>query len=191
MAWSRTLNMMRIRTAVQGNKCRFGRFGRDMDGSTAIEFAMVAGPLFFLIGCIIELGTMLFVEYTLQNAVQEAGRVLRTGQAQTMSGEDFKETICSRTAAIRACNTSLGLYVESANSFRDLNNPPAIMPRDPLTVIPGVTNVFDRGITQQAVSVIATYDWTFVFPFMRPLSNITGSNVRRLHGITVFRNEPA
>ena len=61
------------------------RFQKDDTGATAVEFAMV-GPLFFLmLGVTLETGVMMFSEYVLQTSVQEAARIVRTGQAQTSS----------------------------------------------------------------------------------------------------------
>ena len=56
------------------------RYGKSVRGATAVEFAMVAGPFFFVLGSTCETGLMLFTEYVLQKSVQEAARLVRTGQ---------------------------------------------------------------------------------------------------------------
>jgi hypothetical protein len=38
--------------------------------------------------------------------------------------------------------------------------------------------------------VIATYDWTFTFPFMSFLGNINGNTQRRLTAVAIYQNEP-
>ena len=63
-----------------------GHFRRSDSGATAVEFAIVAFPFFALLGVIIETGSMMFTEFGLQSAVQEAARQARTGQAQTGAG---------------------------------------------------------------------------------------------------------
>ena len=157
---------------------------RAQEGTTAIEFALVAAPFFFLVGCILEIGIMSFTEYTLQNAVEEAGRTIRIGGATTMTGSDFRTEICSKAVTISNCDTRLGLAVVSAGTFTGLSVP-AIK-----SVRFSASPSFTPGNGGQAVAVIATYDWQFVFPFLRPLSNLPGVNARLLHGIAVFRNEP-
>ena len=70
------------------------------------------------------------------------------------------------------------------------------MPSDILTVGPAGSSTsynetFDPGASGEVGSLIVTYDWRFIFPFMSiPFGNVTGnSQVRRLAGLSVFRNE--
>lgn len=164
---------------------RFAKFNRAEEGATAIEFALVAAPLFFLIGCILEIGIMLFTEYALQNAVQEAGRLVRTAQATSSSA--FTSAICDEAPNLQNCPASIGFRVDNAATFTDLE---AVVP-GLLTIEPGTTLVFNPGAPKSAVAVNVTYDWTFIFPFLQPLSNIPAGNARRLRGTAVFQNEPA
>jgi Flp pilus assembly pilin Flp len=159
-------------------------FRRAQNGATAIEFALVAIPFFFALGCIIELGVMLAKEYTLQNAVQDAGRTIRTGNAAAMTGEQFREEICNHGASVTDCTATLGILVESAPTFAGLSVP------DVANIGPGVQS-YSTGIPGEAVAVVATHDWQFILPFMGLFfSNLPDGNARRLHGIAVFRNEP-
>jgi Flp pilus assembly protein TadG len=163
---------------------RLVQFRRARDGATAIEFALVALPFFLVIGCTFEMGVILTKEYTPQNAVQDAGRTIRTGNAGEMSGNDFIALVCSEGAAVEDCDNTLGISVQSAATFAGLSVPTIA------NIGPGVQN-FTPGTPGQAVAVVATHDWQFIFPFMgRFFSNLPDGNTRRLHGITVFRNEP-
>lgn len=162
---------------------RLLRFGRAREGATAIEFALVAVPFFMVIGWILEIGIMLFTEYALQNAVQDASRTIRTGAAATMTGPQFLQEVCNNGSVVNDCGARLGIAVESAGTFAGITVP-AID-----TIGPGVQS-FNSGGPEAAVTVIATYDWEFIFPFMQPLSNVAGGNARRLHGMAVFRSEP-
>jgi Flp pilus assembly protein TadG len=161
-----------------------GRFGRARDGATAIEFAIFAGPFFFIIGWILEFGLMQFTEYTLQNAVYEAGR--RQIQIGTvMTGTSFRDRVCENAQIILDCNARLGIWVESADNFNDI-----MVPAIPAGILPASTANFDQGTSGQAVVIIAVIDWNFVFPFMRPLGNLAANPAaRRLYGITAFRSE--
>jgi len=163
---------------------RLVHFRRAQDGATAIEFALVAIPFFMVVGCIIEIGIMLAQEYTLQNAAQDAGRTLRTGSAGAMTGDQFRAEVCSQGAAVRDCDTTLGILVESAATFSELSVPGI------LDIGPGI-NAFNAGGPKQAVAVVVTHDWQFIFPFMGFFSNLPDGDARRLHGIAVFRNEPS
>ena len=173
------------------------RFVKSSRGATAVEFALVGGPFFFLLGSIAETGLMLFSEYVLQNSVQEAARSIRTGQVtqsdgtQKLTNAQFKALICANVSVIINCNAYVTVYVNSSTTFAALKtamaNPLSVGPKDdgtsdPITYTPG-------GQLKPA-GVIATYDWDFTFPFMEFLGNINGGSKRRLHGLAIFRNEP-
>lgn len=52
-------------------------------GSAALEFAFVAPVFFALMLGILEIGTMMFAQFALQNSVMDAARLIRTGQAHS------------------------------------------------------------------------------------------------------------
>lgn len=162
-----------------------------------VEFALVAGPFFYVLGCIAETGLMLFTEYVLQNAVQDAARLVRTGQVSasdgtaTMTAADFKAQVCETVSIIVDCNANVTVYVNSSDTFATLSTAVA----DPLTIGKATNGtpypvVFTPGGKLKTATVIATFDWDFVFPFMEFLGNINGDSKRRIYGIALFRNEP-
>jgi len=166
-------------------------------GASAVEFALVGGPFFFVIGSLFETGLMLFTEYVLQNATQQAARAVRTGQASTTDGTllvsaaDFKATVCESVSLIIDCDGKVTVYVNNAATFASLETTMA----DPLTIGPGSGGsaypvVFNPGGQLAATTVVATYDWDFVFPFMDFLGNINNGEARRVYGLAIFRNEP-
>ena len=171
----------------------FGRYHRSERGATAVEFALVAAPFFFVLGCICETGLMLFTEYVLQNAVQEASRQVRTGQVSAsdgtllMSSSAFKTSVCNNVKLLIDCTGKVTVYVNNAASFASLASSMA----NPLTIGGGSnSNVFSPGGKLQPAAVVATYDWDFVFPFMNFLGNVNGNDARRIYGLAIFRNEP-
>jgi hypothetical protein len=137
-----------------------------------------------IIGWIIEFGVMQFTEYTLQNAVYEAGRKqIQIGTV--MTGTSFRDRVCENAAIIVNCNAQLGIWVKSANNFKDIT-----VPAIPAGILTESTANFDQGTSGQAVVIIAVIDWEFVLPFMRPLGNLAANPAaRRLYGITAFRSE--
>ena len=173
------------------------RLRRSESGATAVEFALVAGPFFYVLGCICETGLMLFTEYVIQNSVQEAARMVRTGQVTAgdgsllMTAADFKVKICEQVNIIVDCNGKVSVYVNSAADFNALSsamsNPLSVGQKPDGTAY---TVVFNPGAALQAATVIATYDWDFAFPFMNFLGNISDGDQRRLYGLAIFRNEP-
>jgi len=168
------------------------RFGESQSGAAAVEFALVAGPFFFVLGTIAETGLMLFTEYAIQNSVQGAAREIRTHQVATDTGvilkteAQFKTDLCSKITSLIDCAGKVTVYVNSATTFAGLKT---AMPNF-ISIGPGGPTSYSPGQSSQAVGVVATYDWDFAFPFMDFLGNIDGGAQRRLHGIAVFNNEP-
>jgi Flp pilus assembly protein TadG len=173
------MTLIRNRTSRVGG---FRLFRRDAAGGTAVEFALLAAPLFALITATLEMGIMLATEFTLQNRAQDAGRLIRTGQVTQQ--QDFITAFCTDAPLLRNCATNLHVYVGNGANFSLLN-----------TSLPSSENVgpqtgaFATGTAGQAVGVIVTYDWNFMFPALRVFSNLPGGKARRLQGIAVFRSE--
>lgn len=168
------------------------RFGKSQGGAAAVEFALVAGPFFFVLGTIAETGLMLFTEYAIQNSVQGAAREIRTHQVATDDGTllktsaEFKTILCSKITSLIDCAGAVTVYVDSETTFAGLK----IAIPDYIDIGAGGPTSFDPGRSGYAVGVIATYDWDFAFPFMEFLGNIDSGSKRRLHGIAVFNVEP-
>lgn len=82
------------------------RATRNTDGVAAIEFGMIAMPLFILIFGIIEIGLCFAAGLVLEGSAAEAGRVLRTGQAQQSANPEttFREALCSHANTMLDCS---------------------------------------------------------------------------------------
>ena len=169
------------------------RYNASEKGTTALEFAGVAFPFFAMLGVIIETGTMMFTEYGLQAAVQDAARTARTGQAQggSKSAADFKTLICANAALGSGCTSQLTVY---SNSYATWAQLAAGMPiftniglKDDGTANP---NTYKLGAPTCPSSLVATYDWKFTMPLMNYMGNIQGNTARRLVGFAMFQTEP-
>ena len=89
-----------------------GRFARAERGATAVEFALVALPFLMLVFAIIELGLVFLVSITLESAVADVGRTIRTGQVQTGGGSaaSFKTAVCDKMSWLGAkCASALSI----------------------------------------------------------------------------------
>ena len=63
------------------------RWSKEQSGATAIEFGMVALPFVLLLFGILSVCLYFFTTFTLENAVWQAARAIRTGQVQQSQGE--------------------------------------------------------------------------------------------------------
>ena len=169
------------------------RLVRAESGAVAVEFAIVALPFITLLGVILESGIVLFVEYTLQASVQEAARLVRTGQAQAgaYSPADFKTKVCKTADLLFDCSGKVSIYMSSNTSFAALK---AALPSflDVGLKVDGSANPtsYVCGGPLQTTAVVATYDWKLLMPGMNYMGNFNGNTVRRIVGFSMFQNEP-
>lgn len=165
-----------------------GRFGRDQRGATAVEFGLVALPFIALMFAIIETALIFFAGQTLETAVTNAARLIRTGQAQQqgLSAEAFKSKICSQVMALFDCTAKLKVDVSKFSSFGTVDLSKPVDASGNLK-----TNFnYSPGIGGDIVVVRAFYEWpVFVKLLGLNLSNM-GNGSHLLSGTAAFRNEP-
>jgi Flp pilus assembly protein TadG len=164
------------------------------NGATAVEFALIAPPFFWMFMSMFETGLMLFSEFALQSGVQEAGRKIRTGQAYNSgwTANEFVAEVCESATIIRECEQRLSVYVRSVPATFDALK--SSLPENKLTIGPSAPGgapirTYNHGNASTATGVFVTLDWDFIVPFMSPFGNID-SGSRRLVAYSIFLNEP-
>ena len=169
----------------------FARWRRDARGVTAIEFAMVAMPFLMLLFGIIGVGLYFFTTFTLENAVEQAARVLRTGQGQEagMTDVQFKAKVCEFVPGHIDCTNKLKVNVLS---FADTANiTPGALPTclNGDNTLAGATQ-YNPGAASEVVVVWICYEWELSskIPFL-DLGNMAGGS-RLIQATSVFRTEP-
>lgn len=174
------------RSTVSLVKLLARRFWRSERGATAVEFALV-GPVFFaIIGASMETALVFFAGQALDNSVQETSRLIRTGQAQTMTLADYKTTLCNGLYGMFDCD---GLRV----SVREINSFSAFAPTAPLDAVSGdwtISERFETGGGTSIVMVEAYYKWPTIIAIPELMTGVTGDGKRLLGAARVFRNEP-
>lgn len=166
----------------------FGRFRRNKDGATAIEFGIVGVPFLVLMMAIFETTMIFFTQSALETGVANAGRLIRTGQVQTqgISEAAFKTAVCDSLAGYLDCDARLTIDVRSFTSFGGVVLPDALNEDDELAG----GNTFSPGNTSEVVVVRAFYVWDMVTPdHITGLANMAGGK-RLIAAASAFRNEP-
>jgi len=167
-------------------------------GSAAIEFALIAPVFFILLMGTIETGVIFFAQSTLQNAVNDTARMVRTGQTGcfttsggncvAMTQAQFRAQICGEASAIlQDCNgASLQFDVQAYSSgFSSASNASPLVAGD----LPALT-VFNVGNACDVVLVRAFYKWPVFTPILGFfLENVAGG-YHLLSTAAAFRNEP-
>jgi Flp pilus assembly protein TadG len=163
-------------------------FVRDTNGAAAIEFAILALPLFMLIFGILELAAMFFVDTALDAALHKNSRLIRTGQAveKATSLAGFKAAVCEDMVYLLNCETKL-LVV--ANVVSNISTTAALMPADSDGNVT-ITERFNIGYGSDYILVQAFLPWSPVVPLYSLSSQkfVDGNYV--LGAAVLFRNEP-
>jgi Flp pilus assembly protein TadG len=76
------------------------RFAGAQRATSAVEFALIAGPFLATLIAILEVTIFLFAQQVLQNAATEAGRLFMTGQAQNSFTANNETTTAQQLAQL-------------------------------------------------------------------------------------------
>jgi Flp pilus assembly protein TadG len=164
------------------------RFGASQRGATIVEFGLIALPFFALLMAILETGLMFFAGQTLETAVGNAARMIRTGQAQEQGFDEarFREEICHLAGLVMDCENKLKLDVKVFPVFEAIDLSPGIGENGEVDDA-GFT--FEPGHGNDIVVVRAFYDWP-VFANILGFTLDSGNGSHLLTATVAFRNEP-
>jgi Flp pilus assembly protein TadG len=166
----------------------FHRFVRQRDGSTAVEFALVAPAFIALLWAILQTALVFFAQQVLQTATLQASRQIMTNQAQAanMTQAQFTQLVCNNTAGLFKCS---GIYaaVQTFTSFPNVSmyNPV----QNGKFVSSGMP--FSTGAPGDVEVVQVYYQWpVWPGPLGFNYSDPTGGTSDLIVGTAAFRNEP-
>lgn len=169
---------------------RSDRNRRSREGASAIEFAMVAFPFFFMMFAILEIGLVFLTDSMLANASMQAGRLVRTGQAakSNITAAQFKTQFCSQMSVLtNDCEARATLDVREIPQFRNQTPP------DPTangTSFDTSQLTYKTGKPGSLMLIRVWYRQPLFTPFMvQALSKLHDGNVI-MTATTTFRNEP-
>jgi Flp pilus assembly protein TadG len=163
------------------------RFIRAERGSVAVEFALTAIPFFTLLFAIIEAGMIFFVSAQLDNALNDVGRLIRTGQAQTgsMTSTQLVQNICNNVVMVSNCTSNVKIDVRTYTTFASVAFPAPVDSNGNLVN----TLQFNMGSAGDIVLIRVFYIWNVMSPLPVGLTNNT-SSTRLIQSSIAFRNEP-
>jgi len=175
------------------------RWQRADEGTTAIEFAMVAMPFLLLLFGIMSVSLFYFANFSLENAVWQAARAIRTGQMQQSTGsytglvtleekrQAFKKVMCERAVTFPDCKTKAVVILQSNASFGGISEPSCT---NQGTMVDQSSAPFDAGGASAVVLVTVCYPWDFggKLPFFKLGTLKDGSLL--MQASAAFRTEP-
>jgi Flp pilus assembly protein TadG len=183
------------------------RFARARRGAVAVEFAFLALPFLFMLFAVLELALVFLLSASLDTAMEDASRQIRTGGFQGLHGaktEDekkvaFKGLVCRKMMWLAAgCEAGLFIDVQrwphaGGAKWSEVNNKPeAYGPKPDTTGKLVLTDetVFNAGDAKDIVLVRGYFKWVLMTPFLsQALSNAPGG-VTIVRSTQTFRNEP-
>lgn len=152
-------------------------YRRDKKGVTLVEFAVIAPLFFLLLLSIIEIALISLSTSTFRTGLSHASRLVRTGDAQCLSRQDFIVAICSRTSLAPNCaeRTEIDRQVYSVGFSSD---PELVIGVDEFAALSG----------GDVVRISATYEWEVLSPIVAPFL-ADGSGVFPYEVSFLFKNE--
>jgi Flp pilus assembly protein TadG len=166
------------------------RFGDACDGTTAVEFALIAPVFLALLFAILETTLFLFAQATLQNAATAAGRLFMTGHVQGAgtTQTQFQTEVCPMVSTLFTCS-KLMVNVQAYSNFAGATtSAPTLTYNSNGTV--SNTWSYTAGTPGQVMVVQLIYQWPIVGgPFGYVLPKL-GNGTTEMMGVAAFRVEP-
>jgi Flp pilus assembly protein TadG len=186
-----TLDMFLHRAKYFRRRARdISRFCLARQGTTAVEFALVAPAFFALLLGIFQTTIFLFAQQTLQNAAVSAGRLIMTGQVQNgnLTQSQFAADVCPMVSAMFNCN-NLMINVQNYTGFCGASTGAPTLTYNPDGTVSNTWS-YDPGTPGQVMVVQLIYQWPIVSgPFGYVLKSL-GNGYTEMMGVTAFRVEP-
>jgi len=165
-----------------------GKWGKNREGATAIEFAFLAMPYLLLSLGIIELSLMFVSESMLEGATTRASRVVKTGQLQ-QSGTadlegDFRAKLCQHAPVLIRCDDVI-IEARVMTSFADFETMQPQFDDDGQME----TNGFSLGGSSEKILIRVAYTYTSFTPLVGQM--LWGPDSSRMFMSTiVLQSEP-
>jgi len=161
------------------------------DGTTAIEFSLLAIPYMMLTMAIIEMSIMFASASLLEGATGQAARMVRTGQIQQASPDPaqqeqmFRDALCDFAVVLVDCN-QVQLEVVRLTSFSDFGSmQPQIDENGEM-----ISSGFNAGGVNDVMLIRTAYRYNLMTPFISTLLGESGNNSRLFISTIVLQTEP-
>lgn len=164
-------------------------FSARENGSTAIEFTLMAVPFSIIMVGMIEMGMMFTASALLEGATQDAARKVRTGQVQKESDpeEAFKTALCDHASVFFRCeDIKYEVTHLRDDSFFAAADVEAQFDKDGNLV----ARPFDAGIENSVTLVRVTYRYPIMTPLFGQIMSDKGDNKKLLMATVIMQNEP-
>jgi hypothetical protein len=159
-------------------------FGRNCNGATAVEFALIFPIFFLMVFSIIEFGMIMTVQSIISSSALEASRYGTTGSTYGKLGRDGK-AITRKTLVENTINDKI-----SALPFYDQAKHPVTIQLSSLGKIESPTSktpITSAGGPDEVIEYKIIYTWDILSPIMYPILGMDGKF--NISASTVIKNE--
>jgi len=167
------------------------RFCRSGDGTTAVEFALIAPAFVAVLIAILQMASFLFAQQALQTAAVAAGRLILTGQVQNANLSQTQFTtndVCPLLPTLFTCSN---LYV-NVQSYANFGSASTTIPS--LSISSGgtisTTGAYSLGGPGEVMVLQLVYPWRIISGPLGALLPNFSNGYTEIMGITAFRVEP-
>lgn len=179
-------------------RAALGAFLRNDKAATALEFALVAPPFFFMMLAIFELALVFMVSVTLDSATQYAARLVRTGQAQGAAYTEttFENAVCTNLGWLSSlCQADTDSHAASNSLYVDAEVKSSFGASNPAGPIQGgvwtPANLhFNIGGPGDIVVIHTYFQWKLITPVLYGGLQSLPGGITVISNTAVFRNEP-
>lgn len=144
----------------------WGRWFKGREGTTAVEFTLVAIPFMLMTIGIIEIALAYTASSLFQGATEAASRLIRTGQIQQSGGDPetiFRRALCDHAVVLVDCNAiQIEVVHLPSDSFSEAGDYAATFDEDGNLVSRG----FDPGGVSDVIMIRAAYRYEFMTPWL-------------------------
>ncbi len=161
-------------------------FFLETKAATAVEFGLVAAPFLVLVFGSLQVFLLLFAQQILETSAETAARWILTGNAQSLSQNQFQSQLCATVPAILSCNNIM-VDVQVANSFSSANTSAPALTYDKNGNVSNQWQ-YNVGAGGQIVVLRVMYQWPMFNMLNFQVTNLQ-TNSRLLMATAVFKNE--
>lgn len=170
-------------------------FGKDRNGGTAVEFAVLAIPFILLVFAIMESAISFAAQQTVANATDDVARQLRTGKIKrSISENDLRQRICDgMSVMVRAGCPGMVFDLRQFSTFAEAANYRFRIDNGALQLMNGNApdnRRYDPGASTTKNMLRVFYEWPLITDIMRKrLASLSDGNTL-LTATAIWQNEP-
>lgn len=185
---------------IRMTSIRIKNIKKNEEGTTAVEFAIIAPLLFVILFAVVELGILYVRMNVVSDGIEEVSRIIKTGQKFSASrptcnseADCFVNQFCDNVDTINKCTHGINFSydVQAFTALHEINNnTPLPCPSE--NGGGGASNnpSFNAGDSSSIVMIRVCYELPIINPYLRTSFKALPNGNIRYAKTEIFANEP-